>query len=1580
MSLSDRRQRDRLFSRPWFATAVAACVAFSMLPASAATYTWKNSGTSTDFNSTLNWNTTAPVAGDYGVFAGAASVQPTLTASGTVAGLIFSGTNYTLSGPASTLTLTSTASGATAAALVFTGSYNTVSTNLFLNATSGTQFVQFTASTPNSGTAAILSGAISGGNANARLAIGGVNNSVARVLLLSNTGNSFDSRVVFNGSKTQITRLGAAGGNSSLGTNGTLEFAAGDGIAPVLEYLGAGETSDKNFMFSNAGVYGGQINTGATAGPLTLTGSFFSTATGAKTLTLNPLSAAGTITLTGLVSDGAAGSLGIYVGSQTGGYGVTLTNRANSFSGGVRVRGPNLSTAQFGMTGSNSILGTSGTINLGDASLATSNNTITYTGLGETSNKRFSVSAAANASIYTVAQNGEGTLTLSNTAAIIHGDLMTKTITLSGSGNGAFAGVIGNANNTGTANTGLTKSGGGTWTLTGANTFSGTTTINAGILRVGPGSLASSSTLSFGGGSLAALGGTLTVSNPLGLITTNGASFAGSESISVTGTLQVDGVRTITNLISGAGKKLTLGALTSNTTGVARTFNFDGPGSTDVGPLLNNTATGTLSFQVRSTGTVTLTAANTMTGASQVSFGTLVADFRTDNTAANKLGASFTFGGDATGNASNSGADLVLAGTANAPISVSGLRWNSSSSNWPMFSIRRQSSDTVIQVTGTFGRAGGSFVNADIEPGAVVLTTGTIVGNMASTGIIEGMTAGNDWATLSGVTSGTIQALAAYVAFPSPSTTLSATNYLLQGSGTNNAPGVNSGKPTLKILGTGNDQSLTITSTAKVQALLYAGGGNNNYSIVGGGTYGTGAQGHYFIVKTGTLTLATAGYNGGGSGAVKSGTGTLVWNTPLVTSTTGNIHVSQGVMRLTNSLGSGTSGVLNVYFAPAGAALELAGNVAIPAGKTHNIFGRGIADGGVIRSVSGTNSMGGAITVAGAAGVLMDARINADSGSRLTLTGGITTASKNDVVFGGAGNILVDTAAITGAGNLTKDGEGRLELKSANTYTGLTTVSAGELKVNGSIAASTAGVTNPFYVAAGATVSGTGTIGAQAYFDGTLAPGNSPGTITYTSDVVWSGSSTWNFELSGTASGSYDQVLITSGGSFYRDTGITGSDAAGYYKFDFLNTGVAGTFRLVDWSGTTNFVTSNFGYQNLASGLTGVFSVDNTESALFFTTTQSVVSANYALDVSASSQTIIQGGSTLITGTIRNTGPDSGDGIGYTGFSGTSAAGSFSLTPQSGTVASKTSTTGTGSFTTNTPGLYTITPAVASATNSTLGTSASLTSTGSVTVNVLGHTAPQLSIGSGGGQTIITGGTFSSITYTLSNPGSGVSPLQVGSLSNVSGATGAAAVASGSSGTYTATSPSNTTVASGDVVVSLQAGDDQSYSGASGLQTLGGTTSYTVLDHATPAFTTTLSSTLALNFGTVNIGDGVSPQTFFLTNLAALAGSELTASLDYLGTGADGSGFTLTGATFAALAAGGTSSQFSLSFTPTASGTYTQSYTLSFQDGGGLSGGTSRGPLTVTGTVIVVPEPATLALAAIGVLGVVRWVRRRRGA
>ncbi len=97
------------------------------------------------------------------------------------------------------------------------------------------------------------------------------------------------------------------------------------------------------------------------------------------------------------------------------------------------------------------------------------------------------------------------------------------------------------------------------------------------------------------------------------------------------------------------------------------------------------------------------------------------------------------------------------------------------------------------------------------------------------------------------------------------------------------------------------------------------------------------------------------------------------------------------------------------------------------------------------------------------------------------------------------------TGALTGAGSLTKIGTGGLVLGSANTYTGLTTVSSGTLQIgngtSGSIASGTVAVTSgatlAFNQADGASYSGTignnGTIKATSAYKNTLS-GNIGGT------------------------------------------------------------------------------------------------------------------------------------------------------------------------------------------------------------------------------------------------------------------------------------------------------------------------------------------------------------------------------------------------------------------------------------------------------------------------------------------------------
>ena len=114
-------------------------------------------------------------------------------------------------------------------------------------------------------------------------------------------------------------------------------------------------------------------------------------------------------------------------------------------------------------------------------------------------------------------QNGSGTLTLSSNLTAT--GVGAKLLTLSGSGVGRIAGAI--VDSSGGA-TSVTKSGIGTWTLSGVSTYTGATTVNAGGLVLN-GSLAVGSNLSVA--AAAWLAGTGTVP---GTVTTSGTLSPGS--------------------------------------------------------------------------------------------------------------------------------------------------------------------------------------------------------------------------------------------------------------------------------------------------------------------------------------------------------------------------------------------------------------------------------------------------------------------------------------------------------------------------------------------------------------------------------------------------------------------------------------------------------------------------------------------------------------------------------------------------------------------------------------------------------------------------------------------------------------------------------------------------------------------------------------------------------------------------------------------------------------------------------------------------------------------------------------------
>ena len=101
---------------------------------------------------------------------------------------------------------------------------------------------------------------------------------------------------------------------------------------------------------------------------------------------------------------------------------------------------------------------------------------------------------------------------------------------------------------------------------------------------------------------------------------------------------------------------------------------------------------------------------------------------------------------------------------------------------------------------------------------------------------------------------------------------------------------------------------------------------------------------------------------------------------------------------------------------------------------------------------------------------------------------------------------LAFAVPISGTGRFTKEGSGVLTLGGISTYSGATTVSAGTLVLDGSISGSAVGVD------ANGRLMGTGTLGSLA-LSGTLAPGNSIGTLKATGNVTINAGSVYEVEI-----------------------------------------------------------------------------------------------------------------------------------------------------------------------------------------------------------------------------------------------------------------------------------------------------------------------------------------------------------------------------------------------------------------------------------------------------------------------------------
>ena len=277
---------------------------------------------------------------------------------------------------------------------------------------------------------------------------------------------------------------------------------------------------------------------------------------------------------------GSSGGGGTFSGVISGaitlsktGAGTLLLGGSNTFTGGTALQAGTLTFGNVGAIGTGTLTITGGSLNSSVANLANANNNV------QNWNGSFGFIGTQNLNL------GSGTVTFSVSPTVtVDANTLTVGGLISGSGYG------------------LTKAGGGTLSLGGINSYSGTTSINGGVLNLANSAALPSGNLTFGGGVLQVNAANMNFSNNVFnstaaiSIDSNGqsATFAGTLDSSNTGGLTVKstapgGVLTLTgsNNYSGttqiSGGTLSVGAVgdtgSSNIGGVGNAITF-GNGTT----------------------------------------------------------------------------------------------------------------------------------------------------------------------------------------------------------------------------------------------------------------------------------------------------------------------------------------------------------------------------------------------------------------------------------------------------------------------------------------------------------------------------------------------------------------------------------------------------------------------------------------------------------------------------------------------------------------------------------------------------------------------------------------------------------------------------------------------------------------------------------------------------------------------------------------------------------------------------------------------------------------------------------------
>ena len=664
---------------------------------------------------------------------------------------------------------------------------------------------------------------------------------------------------------------------------------------------------------------------------------------------------------------------------------ITILNTGISGAGNVIKEGAGslLYWTPSSYTGSTAI--NAGTLELGDANVIPDGTAVTIASGAALSLNGYNDTIGSLSGAGTVKNNNAD-----RTAVLIVGDA-DSTI---------FSGSIIDGS---TKSLGLTKQGAGTLTLSGANTYTGTTTISAGTLQIGnnntTGSLSPSS----------AIVNNATLSFDRTNTITQGTDFA--PVISGTGAVRQEGSGTLvlngannysggTTLLAGTTKignataigtgRLTLNGGTIDTNGA------------DITLTTNNTQTWNGSFTFAGTNNL-----NLGTGAVTLAFSPIV----TVN--AGKL----TVGGNISGNH-----DLTKAG--NGTLTLSGAAANTYTGDTTISAgeLQLNKNEGVTAING----------NVSIEGGVLTWLASDQLDNLSSVTMTSGtmnLNGHDEWIASFENSGGTFMT--------------GTGDLIVDGERTVRWSG---GTNTINAGGMVSDSHFVITGgTNTVEGL---GTGVENGGVLAVDAFGDGLE----MSNGSTLTLNSDNVSAGKlwlyGDVSTSGDSTVTIATAGSGSIAGTINLEGGARTFTVANGAASTDLaISATLSNGGLTKAGAGTMLLTGANTYagvTTIGGGVLNAGAgdVAGISGSLGNGGDITFTGGTLQYSTASAGTDYAARIKSSTGIIKLDTNgqDVTLGG----IIDDSNVAG---LTKLGAGLLTLSGANTYVGNTTIAAGTLRL-----------------------------------------------------------------------------------------------------------------------------------------------------------------------------------------------------------------------------------------------------------------------------------------------------------------------------------------------------------------------------------------------------------------------------------------------------------------------------------------------------------------------------------------------------